>query len=973
MTAVAADNIPQSVRPYLALGFQKKASSGREWRGICPFCGRDKFYVNVENGLWSCKAGACAREGNLTGYMKAYWQMLREDVSGSGPDGTGGRVQPWKSLSQDRGIPSEWLQTQELCWDGAKWLSPVRNATGGIISFRTWTRGQKERALPGVPVGLWGLSEGGLAALGRAGERMSRNGVGNSRRLWLCEGMWDAIALRYILGRGRNTEGSGSRGSENGSGTGGGGLGEAPGGDLVWAVPGASTWKGGWIGLVRDAWADEVVLAYDHDEAGRLGVGRVCRAVEESNSEFLAGRLSPSGRSPRGAFEVWAGWVNWPRAFPDGYDCRDFLGDNGSDSVLEEIVEEVPRDIREGRLTTADRRARAARREQRLRGVLDEEEYEGSEDGAGEGGLEEGGDGESEGEGGLGEGGVGEHRNGHVSEHTSEASEREGVPSRRGVRGSRVVVSVTNQDGWQLMHRTLDILGERNKTILSAGGSAGGSGATLYQHELGLARVVTPQGGTEVGEEERIPRIEVYDKDRLYYLLTLTAKWVKQTRQGTFPTDPPEGLIRLLLAHRETERFPILRGVVSAPIYSRSGVLCATPGYNPNSMLYYHETGDLVGLGEELESERASEASTRDATNGARALIDDLLVDFRFADASSRAHAIAYLILPFVREMISGPTPLHVFEAPVAGTGKTLLARVLSSVFLGELPAVQSAPRDEDEWRKRLVSWLSKGGSHLILDNVSSLESEALMACLTSVRFEDRLLGASTMASLLVRCAWAATANNLSATAEQARRCVEIRLDSNMQDPSSRTDFEHMDIEEWVKENRRALVKAVLFLVENWLCEGCSPGARWSSRDAIDREGEHAEGLLGGYGGWCLVVGGVLRAAGIGGFLGNRTEWQEQADTGSNELDGFVTAWREEFGAGVAGAENAKDRCGKEVTAKELVQIARRYLNLGEFGSNEEARKLGTILSKSRDRVIGNAKIRLRVLHGRMKYWLESV
>jgi len=53
------------------------------------------------------------------------------------------------------------------------------------------------------------------------------------------------------------------------------------------------------------------------------------------------------------------------------------------------------------------------------------------------------------------------------------------------------------------------------------------------------------------------------------------------------------------------------------------------------------------------------EPTAEDITAARALLIDDLLVDFPFVDDSDRAHAIAAIILPFIRRMIDGPTPMH--------------------------------------------------------------------------------------------------------------------------------------------------------------------------------------------------------------------------------------------------------------------------------------------------------------------------
>ena len=43
---------------------------------------------------------------------------------------------------------------------------------------------------------------------------------------------------------------------------------------------------------------------------------------------------------------------------------------------------------------------------------------------------------------------------------------------------------------------------------------------------------------------------------------------------------------------------------------------------------------------------------------------------------------LAALLLPFVRRMVHGPTPLHLIESPSPGTGKSLLAKVISKIAL---------------------------------------------------------------------------------------------------------------------------------------------------------------------------------------------------------------------------------------------------------------------------------------------------
>ena len=87
-------------------------------------------------------------------------------------------------------------------------------------------------------------------------------------------------------------------------------------------------------------------------------------------------------------------------------------------------------------------------------------------------------------------------------------------------------------------------------------------------------------------------------------------------------------------------------------------------------------------------------------------LLDDLLGDFPFIGEAERAHALALLLLSFVRPMISGPTPLHLIEKPAPGTGATLMVDAISIVATGTSASVMVEGRDEDEWRKRLTAKL---------------------------------------------------------------------------------------------------------------------------------------------------------------------------------------------------------------------------------------------------------------------------
>ena len=103
----------------------------------------------------------------------------------------------------------------------------------------------------------------------------------------------------------------------------------------------------------------------------------------------------------------------------------------------------------------------------------------------------------------------------------------------------------------------------------------------------------------------------------------------------------------------------------------------------------------------------------------ARALIcEDLLGDFPFVSPAERAHAVALLLLGFLRGMIDGPTPLHLIEKPTPGTGATLMVDAIATILTGAGASVMTEGRDDDEWRKRVTAKLRQIPAILLIDNL---------------------------------------------------------------------------------------------------------------------------------------------------------------------------------------------------------------------------------------------------------------
>ena len=80
---------------------------------------------------------------------------------------------------------------------------------------------------------------------------------------------------------------------------------------------------------------------------------------------------------------------------------------------------------------------------------------------------------------------------------------------------------------------------------------------------------------------------------------------------------------------------PTLFGITQAPIFSASGTLSTTPGYQP-------ETRHLLHLPNGLEIEPIPQlVDKRDLARARELLVDELLHDFAFVQEADLAHAIA--------------------------------------------------------------------------------------------------------------------------------------------------------------------------------------------------------------------------------------------------------------------------------------------------------------------------------------------
>jgi Bifunctional DNA primase/polymerase, N-terminal len=456
---------------------------------------------------------------------------------------------------------------------------------------------------------------------------------------------------------------------------------------------------------------------------------------------------------------------------------------------------------------------------------------------------------------------------------------------------------------------------------------------TLFHREAKLTRVRWNERGHPLLE----PLTEAALKGHLASIIL----WLSATRSGYRPVQPPDDVVKTLLARSAWPGIPPLRDIVQAPVFAPDGTIITTPGYHPGAKLWYDPQGHL-------DIVVPAQPSVTDICAARELLVGDLLGDFVFDSDASRANALAVILMPFARALFDGPTPLHLVTAPVQGSGKGLLVDVVSYIVTGREAEISTMPDNDEEMRKRITAILRRSSPIIVIDNVKgTLEGPGLEAVLTTTNWMDRVLGVSqTTGGLPNYALWLATGNNVEMSTDIARRTVTVRLDPNMERPWERTGFRHDPLMSWVKENRSDLVSAALTLIQAWLATG-RPKAEHPPIGTFER--------------WAHTLAGILAVAGVPGFLTNYRAMYEKADQEMDPWRMFVANWWETHG-------------NKHVTAADLLPLTAGLLDAEVAAPDYALRraKLALAIRKYDGRIIGGYRIVAHTALKRRTYSLLS-
>lgn len=375
--------------------------------------------------------------------------------------------------------------------------------------------------------------------------------------------------------------------------------------------------------------------------------------------------------------------------------------------------------------------------------------------------------------------------------------------------------------------------------------------------------------------EVRNGRLKPLPVDPLTEVIARVVKFEKTVKMGEnwidISTAPPLDVVKNI-AYRPHDDFALqLRGVVTSPFFTAGGALVTEPGYHADAQVYYDPPKDFS------LANVPTTPTKKQATDSVRYIIEQVLADFPLGGLNRKeimaqynegegvpalANVLGLILLTFMRDMVDGPTPMHLFNKPTPGTGAGLITKVCHLIATGKPAPATAFPKNEDEAPKTLTSLLCSGIGWVNFDNVAhAIDCPELATALTEPVYMARPLGRTDTVEVEVRNVWSMTAIHSNLSAELARRTVLIDLDAQSAEPEKRTGWLHDDLPAFVIKDRAKLVQCCLTIIQYWISQGQKPCTGV---------------VMGSYERYTAIMGGVLENVGVRGFLGNAQKLKEE-------------------------------------------------------------------------------------------------
>ena len=421
----------------------------------------------------------------------------------------------------------------------------------------------------------------------------------------------------------------------------------------------------------------------------------------------------------------------------------------------------------------------------------------------------------------------------------------------------------------QLEAGKLSITADKAEDVLIA------SGVAFYERSNALVRPIFKEVDAAHGRKTTTAQLAKVDTVYMRDILGRVASWHRRDKRGNrwVPVDPPNDVAITILARAGEWKFPTVTGIATAPTMRPDGTILDRVGYDPVTRLLLVDTLNMPPI-----PERPTKADAEGAMN----FLTDLLPEFKFVDAVAKAVALSAIITPVVRGAFL-VAPMHVADAPVAGSGKSYLFDIVAVVVSGQRMPVIAAGRNEEETEKRLGAAMLASQPLVCIDNVNGeLRGDALAQLIERPRPLVRVLGKSELYEVEAGgTTLFADGNNIVVAGDLTRRVIRCRLDPQMENPELRV-FTGDPIAT-VMENRGAYVAAALTICRAYIVAG--------RPDKKKR--------LASFEGWSDTVRSALTWLGLEDPV-NSMESVREDDPERGMLNDLMVAWSDTYGTGYA-------------------------------------------------------------------------
>ena len=336
-------------------------------------------------------------------------------------------------------------------------------------------------------------------------------------------------------------------------------------------------------------------------------------------------------------------------------------------------------------------------------------------------------------------------------------------------------------------------------------------------------------------------------------------------------------------------------------------------------------------------------------------LLQNLLIEFRFANESDKAAALAAILTAAIRPSLSHAPMFHV-RAHAVGSGKSYLCELITAFASSQRGTPTTLPTDDEECRKLLLAELLRSPPVIEFDNLTEdiKAYKSLCTVLTSEFFSSRILGVSKTTTVNTRTVFLSSGNNVGPIQDMARRCITINLNPEVEIPAGRT-FSRPNLINDVLQKREFYVKAALIIIRAWITAGspktdCKP--------------------LASYGGWSDLCRQPLL------WLGCKDPTESifaslSEDPDREMLERLLNAWWSRFGNSPKMIRDIIQVAGHRTSQDDLYDILE---DIAEERGEINRRKLGKWIKRNSGRIVNNLRfVRCSGNSSAVRWQVESV